>query len=69
LVDIRAEIQADARLDCDPRRKLKDVKQQLEFEYYLSKKDRSRDRRYLLAGGLSRAEVSEYYRTHDRKVQ
>src|SRR6266700_7165135 len=69
LEEVRAEIHADAWLYCDPRRKLSDIKDQLEFEFSLSKENRGRDRKYLSVGGLSRAKVSKYYRAHDRKVR
>ena len=69
LYEIRSEIHADAWLYCDPRRRLHDIKAQLQFEYSLSRENRGRDGKYLLAGGLSRAKISRYYRMHDRRVR
>jgi SAM-dependent methyltransferase len=69
LRDIRSEIHADAWLHCDPRRRLLDIKAQLQFESSLSRESRKRDIRYLLAGGLSRTKIIRYYRMHDRKVK
>lgn len=69
LDEIRAEIHADAWLYCDPRRKLLDIKDQLEFEFSLSKESRGRDRKYLLVGGLPRSKIRKYCTTHDRKVR
>ena len=69
LHDIQSEIHADAWLYCDPRRRLEDIKAQLEFESSLSKESRKRDRKYLEAGGLSQAKIGHYYRKHDRRVK
>src|SRR6266702_1031449 len=69
LYEIRSEIHADAWLYCDPRRRLHDIKAQLLFESSLSRESRTRDRRYLEAGGLSRTRISQYYRKHDSRVK
>jgi hypothetical protein len=68
LTSIMAEVQGDAWLDCDPRRKLRDVKEQLEFEHATSKETRSLDRRYLDAGGMSRREVNDYFHRYEARV-
>jgi SAM-dependent methyltransferase len=61
LSDIKAEVQADAWLYSDPRRKLSDVKAELRFDYSLFKERRRKDRKYLLAGGMSNANVTSYF--------
>lgn len=61
LSNIKAEIQADAWLNTDPRRRLKDVKAQLRFDYSIFKEGRRRDRKYLLAGGMSSEKIKSYF--------
>jgi ubiquinone/menaquinone biosynthesis C-methylase UbiE len=61
LSNIKAEVQADAWLYSDPRRKLSDVKAELRFDYSLFKERRRKDRKYLLAGGMSNAHVTSYF--------
>jgi hypothetical protein len=61
LSDIKAEVQADAWLYSDPRRRLSDVKAELRFDYSLFKERRRKDRKYLLAGGMSNAQVTSYF--------
>jgi hypothetical protein len=60
LTNIKAEIQADAWLYSDPRRRLSDVKAELRFDYSLFKERRHKDRKYLLAGGMSNAQATSY---------
>ncbi len=69
LGDIRAEVQADAWLDCDPTRKLSDVKAQLQFEYSLFKESRRRDRKYLLAGGMPQGKTDQYLILYERRAK
>jgi len=61
LSNIKAEIQADAWLNTDPRRRLKDVKAHLRFDYSIFKERRRRDRKYLLAGGMSNEKITSYF--------
>ena len=69
LSDIKAEIHADAWLYCDLRRNLEDIRDQLEFEFALSRESRTRDRKYLVEGGLPRKKIDRYYAIHDRRVR
>jgi len=69
LLNIRTEIQADAWLDIDPRRRLKDVRDQLRFEYSVSKETRSYDRKYLVAGGLLRKQADDYLRMYESRAR
>jgi SAM-dependent methyltransferase len=67
LSNIKAEVQADAWLYSDPRRRLNDVKEELKFDYSIFKERKRKDRKYLLAGGMSNAQVTSYYnRLEDR---
>ena len=67
LSNIKAEVQADAWLYSDPRRRLSDVKAELRFDYSVFKERRRKDRKYLLAGGLSNATITSYFnRLEDR---
>jgi len=61
LSEIKAEIQADAWLHSDPRRRLSDVKAELRFDYSLFKERRRKDRKYLLAGGMSNSQITSYF--------
>ena len=61
LSDIRAEIHADGWLYSDPRRKLSDIRADLRFEQSIFKERRRKDRKYLLAGGLSGKWVTSYF--------
>ncbi len=61
LSDIRAEIQADAWLYSDPRRKLSDIRANLRFEQSIFKDRRRKDRKYLLAGGLPNKWITSYF--------
>ncbi len=69
LTSIMAEAQGDAWLDCDPRRKLRDIKEQLKFERATSKETRNLDRRYLRAGGMSRSEVNNYFHRYEARMK
>src|SRR3989442_12351967 len=61
LSEIKAEVQADAWLHSDPRRRLTDVKAELRFDYSIFKERRRKDRKYLLAGGISNAQINSYF--------
>ncbi len=61
LSEIKAEFQADAWLHSDPRRRLSDVKAELRFDYSLFKERRRKDRKYLLAGGMSNSQITSYF--------
>ena len=69
LTGIMAEVQGDAWLDCDPRRKVRDIKEQLKFEYATSKETRNLDRKYLNAGGMSRKEVNDYFYRYEARMK
>jgi hypothetical protein len=47
LSNIKAEVQADAWLNSDPRRRFSDVKATLRFDYSIFKERRRKDRKYL----------------------
>jgi ubiquinone/menaquinone biosynthesis C-methylase UbiE len=61
LTGIKAEVQADAWLYSDPRRRLSDVKAELRFDYSVFKERRRKDRKYLLAGGMSNSQITSYF--------
>ncbi len=61
LSDIRAEIQADAWLYSDPRRRLRDIRADLRFEQSIFRERRRKDRKYLLAGGVSNRWITSYF--------
>lgn len=68
LSNIRAEIQADAWLYSDPRRRLGDIRADLRFEYSIFKERRRKDRKYLLAGGLSNKWITTYFNRLERRT-
>src|SRR6266702_6940576 len=61
LSEIKAEVQADAWLHSDPRRRLSDVKAELRFDYSLFRERRRKDRKYLVAGGMSNDRITSYF--------
>ena len=61
LSEIRAEVQADAWLYSDPRRELSDIKAELQFDFSVFKERRRKDRKYLVAGGMSNGKISTYF--------
>jgi ubiquinone/menaquinone biosynthesis C-methylase UbiE len=69
LSNIKAEVQADAWLYSDPRRRLSDVKAELRFDYSLFKERRRKDRKYLLAGGMSNAQITSYFNNLERRTK
>ncbi len=61
LSNVKAEVQADAWLYSDPRRRLSDIKTELRFDYSIFKERRRKDRKYLLTGGMSNAQITSYF--------
>jgi len=57
-----AEVQADTYLATDPRRKLRDVKDELEFEPASFRETKKVSDKAMLAGGASKSDVSRYNR-------
>ncbi len=69
LVDMKAEIQNNVYLASDPRKPLNDVKEELRFYLAFFKERMEKDRKYVVAGGLSNARVSEYNRGYVSKIE
>jgi ubiquinone/menaquinone biosynthesis C-methylase UbiE len=69
LYKIRAEVQTDAWLYSDPRRRLGDVKADLRYQYTTFRESRGRDRKYLLAGGMSESEASSYLNRRESRAK
>jgi ubiquinone/menaquinone biosynthesis C-methylase UbiE len=69
LTGIRAEVQTDAWLYGDPRRKLGDVKADLRYQLTTFRESRDRDRTYLLAGGMSKSEASSYLNRREKRAR
>jgi ubiquinone/menaquinone biosynthesis C-methylase UbiE len=69
LFGLKAEVQADAWLYSDPRRRLSDVKAELRFDYSLFKERRRKDRKYLLAGGMSNAQITSYFNRLEARTE
>ena len=69
LSGIKAEVQADAWLYSDPRRRLSDVKAELRFDYSLFKERRRKDRKYLLAGGMSNVQITSYFNRLEARTE
>lgn len=69
LVDMKAEIQNNVYLASDPRQSLNDVKEELRFYLAFFKERMEKDRKYILAGGLSSARVSEYNKAYLSKIE
>lgn len=69
LADIRAEVHADAWLNTDSRRSLKDLKAQLRFDYSLFKEEERKERKYLAAGGMSNKKISSFYKRLESRTK
>jgi SAM-dependent methyltransferase len=69
LSHIKAEIHADAWMYSDPRRKLSDVKDELRFDYSMFKERRRKDRKYLVAGGMSNSKITYYFNRHESRTK
>lgn len=69
LSDIKAEVHADAFLNTDPRRRLKDVRDQIRFDYSIFKENRQSERRYLLAGGMPNKEIISYFKRYESRTK
>ena len=59
---VMAEVQADTYLATDPRRKLRDVKDELEFELASFKETKTVSDKAMIAGGASKSDVARYNR-------
>ncbi len=68
LSNIKAEVQTDAWLYSDSRRRLADVKEQLRFDLSQLKTRTRTDRKYLIAGGMTDARINAYNRQTTRKL-
>lgn len=64
LGQIRAEIQADAWVNCDPRSKLRDLKGWLRFDLEVFKERKEIERKTMLAGGASGKDVNRLFRRY-----
>src|SRR5437667_7434255 len=69
VVDMKAEIQNNVYLASDPRQPLNDVKEDLRFYLAFFKERMEKDRKYVVAGGLSNARVSEYNKGYVSKIE
>ncbi len=69
LSSVKSEIQADAWLYSDPRRKLNDIRADLRFENSIFKERRRKDRKYLLAGGLSNKWITSYFNRLEERTK
>ena len=68
LTGIMAEIQTDAYLASDPRRRLEDVRDELDFALAFFRETKKVDSRAMLAGGASRKSVNRYNRWFENYV-
>ncbi len=69
LVDMKAEILNNVYLASDPRQSLNDHKEELRFYLTYFKERMEKDRKYVVAGGLSNVKVSEYNRGYVSKIE
>ena len=66
LKEITAELQADVYLSCDPRRKLDDVRAELEFYLAFYNETRKIEAKTMLAGGASKQKIDLYNRWFEK---
>jgi SAM-dependent methyltransferase len=69
LKNVMSEVQTDAWLDCDPRRKFGDVKKNLRFQYSIFKERKPAYRKYLGAGGLPPERIDLYLRRWQERTE
>ena len=69
LSNIKAEVHADAFLNTDPRRRLKDVKDQIRFDHSIFKEGRERERKYLLAGGMPKQRITSFFKRFESRTK
>ena len=65
LKEIKAELQADVYLSCDPRRRLDDIRAELEFYLAFYNETRKIEARTMIAGGASKHKINLYNRWFD----
>jgi hypothetical protein len=61
-----AEVQTDAYLSSDPRRRIEDVKAEIMFWLANFRETKKRDAKAMLAGGASREEIRRYNRWFEK---
>ena len=66
LREITAEFQADAYLSCDPRRRLDDVRAELEFYLAMFNETKKLETKAMIAGGASRQRINRYDRWFEK---
>ncbi len=66
LREIKAEVQADAYLAMDPRRRLEDVRDELGFYLEVFKQNKKLDGKAMRAGGASKRQIDRYNRWFER---
>jgi ubiquinone/menaquinone biosynthesis C-methylase UbiE len=69
LREIMAEVQTDAYLSSDPRRRIEDVRAEIKFWLASFKETKKRDAKAMLAGGATREEVRRYNRWIEKWLQ
>ena len=69
LSGIKAEVQANAWLYSDPRRRLGDVKAELRFDYSIFMERKQKDRKYLIAGGMSSSQITSYFKRQEIRTK
>ncbi len=69
LREIKAEVQADAYLTMDPRRRLEDVRDELGFYLEVFKENKKLDGKAMRAGGASKREIERYNRWFEKWAQ
>lgn len=69
LVNMKVEIQNNVYLASDTRQSLNDLKQELQFYLAFFKERMEKDRKYIVAGGLSIAKILEYNKGYLAKIE
>jgi ubiquinone/menaquinone biosynthesis C-methylase UbiE len=69
LREIKAEVQADAYLTMDPRRRLEDVRDELGFYLEVFKQNKKLDGKAMRAGGASKRQIDRYSRWYEKWAQ
>ncbi|HZD13013.1 MAG TPA: methyltransferase domain-containing protein [Candidatus Binatus sp.] len=69
LAGIRTEIHADSWINSDPRRKTRDVRDEIRFGWQMFKQNQETETRYMLAGGLTKNDVRTFIRQQERRIK
>jgi ubiquinone/menaquinone biosynthesis C-methylase UbiE len=69
LSNVRVEVEADAWMYSDPRRRLAEIKEEIRFDLSMLKERLKTDKKYYRAGGMTEARINRYNRQTISKMR